>query len=163
MSNNESLELQVQHEIESIPCAAEEWGRVFVGQLEDEYTSAAVKLPTNATSADFRRAMMTAVVKVLGESGAKPQEIARLVEETVRRLSPVDRNVEWTSQRNARRMELIDKWIQKTLTLDEAAELEQLTECMRTHCDTEEMVPLEGARRLHRRLLGIDDSEPTPN
>ena len=163
MSNDESHELQGQQEIESISSDAEDWGSQFVKHLELEYTNAASELPTGATGPHFRQAMMTAVVKVLHESGAKSEEITRLLKESVSRRSPIDSSVEWTSERNARRLELIDKWIQQTLSPGEAVELERLTERMRVHCDTEEMVPLEGARRLHRHLLGIDDSERTPS
>ena len=39
---------------------------------------------------------------------------------------------------------------------DESIELDHLTALLRSVFDTEEMVPLAGARRLHRQLLGID-------
>ena len=81
MSNDESLELPGQRETKSISSDAEDWGRQFVKHLEIEYTSAASKLPTGATWADFRQAMMTAVTDVLDESGAKPEETTRLLEE----------------------------------------------------------------------------------
>lgn len=66
---------------------------------------------------------------------------------------------EWTGEKNKRRVALIDKLIQQSLSPDEAAELDRLTDNMRHHLDTEELVPTEGARQLHRRLLNLSDSE----
>jgi hypothetical protein len=163
MPIDKSLDLQKQLELKSISSDAEDWGNQFVKHLELEYTSAASELPAGASFADFRRAMMSAVITVLGESGAKPEETARLLKETMSRFLSTDRNVEWTSERNARRIELIDKLIQANLSIEEAAELDRLTGNMRAQYDIEEMIPLEGARRLHRRLLDIDGSESTPN
>ena len=79
-------------------------------------------------------------------------------EEIADRLVPNDGDAAWSSQKNARRLALIDKKIQQTITPKEAIELLRLTKQMRVHCDSEEMVPLEGARRLHRRLLDMDES-----
>ena len=162
MSNDESLDLQGQQKTRSIHPDAEDWGGKFAWTLELEYSNTAAQLPDGASSVDFRRAMLTAVVNVLGESGAKPEEIAQLLEECIRPLSLVKGDDEWTSEKNGRRLELIDKFIQQTLSPEEAVELERLTEQMRSRYDTEEMVPLEGARRLHRQLLENDDAEHTP-
>jgi hypothetical protein len=69
---------------------------------------------------------------------------------------------DWTRERNDRRVALIDKFIQGELTPEESVELEQLTEYMRTHFDTEAAVPLEGAKRLHRRLLQRIEAQREP-
>ena len=158
MSNDESLESQGRQEAESISSDAADWGRQFVKCLRLEYANLASELPTDATWPDFQQAMMIAVGRVLDESGATPESIARLWEEIADRLLPVDADAAWNREKNARRLKLIDRKIQQTITPKEAIELTRLTKQMRVHCDREEMVPLEGARRLHRRLLDMDES-----
>ena len=159
MSKDASRELSGQQWTESVASDAEEFGNLFLKHLEIEYSSMVSQLPRTATWADCQRAMMMAVVKVLEESGGQLEEIPPLVTEVAGSVPPVETNTEWNTADNARRTQLIDKWIQRALSTDEAAELEQLTERLRVHHDTEEMVPLEGARRLHRRLMGIDGTE----
>jgi hypothetical protein len=127
--------------------------------LELAYADAASNLPLSATEADFRRVMMETFVRVWGESEAGQHEVNQLGEETASRLSTGDRTPEWNRKRNARRLVLIDRSIQGELSPQEAVELEQLTQAMRVHCDTEEMVPLKGARRLHKHLLSVDEPE----
>jgi hypothetical protein len=159
MSDDESLDRQGQRQAGALSSEAADWGSQFVKLLELEYVSAAAGLQDNATWEDYRQAMLNAVAEVLLDSGAAPREIAHLLEETGKRLSPIGGHTAWTKADNARRLELIDKWIQKTLSGDEAVELEQLTAAMRAHCDIEATVPLEGARRLHRQLLDMDETE----
>lgn len=157
MFNDESLESQSQQEAESISSDAADWGSEFVKHLELEYADSASELPIDATWPDFQQAMMIALGRVFDESGATPESITQLWEGIADRLVPNDGDAAWSSQKNARRLKLIDKKIQQTITPKEAIELMQLTKQMRVHCDSEEMVPLEGARQLHRRLLDMDD------
>jgi hypothetical protein len=60
---------------------------------------------------------------------------------------------EWSDAKNARRCELIDRQIQNTISAEEAAELERLQYAMRTHLDRVAPLPMEGAKRLHAKLL----------
>ena len=158
MPNDESPESQGQQKTASISSDAADWGRQFVKCLRLEYAHLASELPTDATWPDFQQAMMIAVGRVFDESGATPESITRLWEEIADRLLPVDADPTWNREKNAQRLKLIDKKIQQTLAPEEAIELTRLTKQMRAHCDTEEMVPLEGARQLHRRLLDMDES-----
>ncbi len=158
MSSDESLELQSHQQAKSISSDAADWGRQFAKSLRLEYAHLASELPTDATWPGFQQAMMVAVGRVFEESGATPESIARLWEEIADRLLPVDADAAWNREKNARRLKLIDKRIQQMITPKEAIELTRLTKQMRIHCDREEMVPLEGARRLHRRLLDMDES-----
>ena len=162
MSQDASPELLGQKRTESLASDAEEFGDLFIKHLEIEYSSIVSQLPKTATWTDCQRAMMTAIVKVLEESGVEIEKIPTLVTEVARSIPPVETRTEWSTADNARRTQLIDKWIQRTLSTDEAAELEQLTERLRVHHDTEQMVPLEGARQLHRQLMGIDGTEDEP-
>jgi hypothetical protein len=162
MPNDESLESQRLQEAKPVSGDAEEWGRLFVKNLELEYASSASALPADATWPDFQQAMMIAIGKVFEESGATLESVARLWDEIAGRPSPIDEDVTWSREKNARRLNLIDKKIQQTITPAEALELTRLTQQMRTHCDREEMVPLEGARKIHRRLLDMADPKGTP-
>ena len=158
MFNDESLESQSRQKAESISSDAVDWGRQFVKSLELEYTNLVSELPAGATWPDFQQAMMIAVGTVFDESGATPESVAQLWETIADRLLPADADGAWNREKNARRLTLIDKKIQQTITPAEAIELVRLTKQMRVHCDREEMVPLEGARQLHRRLLDMNDS-----
>ena len=159
MSTDESLKEQFKQGSESVTADAIDWGNQFVKLLELEYTNAAALLPAEARWAEFRRVMLRAVVATLVESGADPDEISRLLQQGVPLDHDVDKNAGWTSECNARRVTLIDKMIQQTLSAEEAVELDRLTARLRLHVDKEELVPIEGARRLHRRLLETDNPE----
>jgi hypothetical protein len=158
MFNDESLESQSRQQADSLSSDAVDWGRQFIKCLELEYTNLASELPADATWPDFQQAMMIAVGRVFDESGATPERIAQLWEAAADCLLSIDADAAWNREKNARRLNLIDKKIQQTITPKEAIELARLTAQMRVHCDSEKMVPLEGARQLHRRLLDMDES-----
>ncbi|MBM4088485.1 MAG: hypothetical protein FJ276_03530 [Planctomycetes bacterium] len=158
MSADESLKQRRRRGGESVRADAIDWGSHFVKFLELEYTNAAARLSAEATWADYRRTMFHAVVAALRESGTNPDEIAQLLREGIPLDHDVDQSAGWTSECNARRIALIDKKIQQTLSEAEAAELDRLTARLRLHVDNEELVPMKGARRLHRQLLETDNS-----
>lgn len=60
---------------------------------------------------------------------------------------------EWSEAKNARRCELIDRKIQESITPDEEAELDSLQQALRDYLDRVAPLPLEGAKRLHAKLL----------
>lgn len=60
--------------------------------------------------------------------------------------------VEWNASLNQRRFELIDKEIRGTLSPAEQIELAGLTRIMREQLETEDNLPLEGAKALLRKL-----------
>lgn len=162
MSTDESLEAQRKQRSESIAVQAIDWGSQFVKNLEFEYSNAAAELPAQATWADFRRAMVRAFEATLVESGAHPGDIRNLIQESLSLDHDVEKSAGWTSELNARRMELIDKLIQQSLSPKEAAELGRLTAQLRLHVDNEELLPLEGARQIHRRLLESNNPGEQP-
>lgn len=55
-------------------------------------------------------------------------------EEIAGRLLPIDGDAAWSREKDARRLQLIDKKIQQTITPKEAIELTRLTKQMRVHC-----------------------------
>jgi hypothetical protein len=62
-------------------------------------------------------------------------------------------SVDWNPAKNDRRCQLIDRKIDGTLTLIEAAELAKLQVEMGRWLDQVAPLPLESARALHRELL----------
>jgi hypothetical protein len=60
---------------------------------------------------------------------------------------------EWTERKNARRRELIDKKIQRTITAIERQELEQLQRQAIAFRDKASPLPIDQARQLHQELL----------
>jgi hypothetical protein len=155
MSSNEPHEAIGQ----DVPPAAVYWGREFVHDLEVVYQEEVASLKADASEVDFRRAMASAILVALDKLGLDPAGATLLFKQIAHQFVRVGADHAWTGEKFARRLELIDKRIQQTLSPEEAIELDFLTELMRATCDTELTVPLEGARRLHRQLLGIDDSE----
>jgi hypothetical protein len=67
--------------------------------------------------------------------------------------TPADDTEEWSNTKNARRIYLIDKEIDGSITSEEAIELEALTRQMRRYVDKVAPLPLESARKLHQELL----------
>jgi hypothetical protein len=58
----------------------------------------------------------------------------------------------WSSAMNDRRVALIERDVDGTITRDESLELEYLQEAMRAHVQRSAPIPLEEARELHAKL-----------
>jgi hypothetical protein len=67
----------------------------------------------------------------------------------------------WSAEKDARRCELIDKKIQRTIDAAEACELGELQSEAMEHFDRIAPPPIEGARRLHEQLLTLRQQEET--
>ncbi len=104
----------------------------------------------------FRQHITTSFVEMLRETGARPDEIATLLKTNLKALLVPD-DTPWTDEKNDRRITLIDKSMKQSLSPEEAFELDQLTEQLRKHCDTEEAVPMKGAKKLHDYLLDLGE------
>lgn len=90
------------------------------------------------------------------ESGlceADLQLLKHFAEAIGRQAGRDDTNDHWTDDKNARRCELIDREIAGRITETEKVELDSLQNQMRRHLDRVAPFPVEGARRLHQRLL----------
>jgi hypothetical protein len=68
----------------------------------------------------------------------------------------------WSAESNRRRLALIDKQIQQSISLAEQLELARLTAQMRAQVDTEINLPLQGARAIHKRLLAVERKDSAP-
>lgn len=95
---------------------------------------------------------MRAVKLTLLESGMDHAEILELFGQVALEVANAPGKLEWNSELNKRRFELIDRDIQGTLSRREEIELAGLTQLMREHIDSEANLPVEGARNLHRLL-----------
>lgn len=67
--------------------------------------------------------------------------------------TPDDNCEKWTEEKNAHRRALIDKKIQRTITDEERAELEQLQQQAIAYRDQVAPLPIDAARRVHEELL----------
>ena len=156
MPNDKSLNPYELRDKQALSSDAEDWGRQFMKHLELEYAVSAIGLPANAAQATFRQAMLVAILEVLHDSGASHDDIAQMVAAKLSKSTLGNSGASWTDDENTRRLQLIDKWIGRTITDEESVELHRLTDQLRTYCDNEINVPLEGARELHRQLLTKD-------
>jgi hypothetical protein len=139
---------------------ANDWFRQFVKLLELFIVETGQGLPSDARATDYRLAAMRAVKLTLVDSGIDDDEIVNLFGRVALEDTNAPTKLEWNTELNKRRFELIDGDIQGTLSRGEQIELAGLTQLMREQVDSELNLPLEGARKLHRHLSGFD-SEST--
>jgi len=66
------------------------------------------------------------------------------------------KSLQWSSDLNKRRFELIDRDLQGLINMSEQIELAALTQLMREQVETEANLPFAGARKLHRSLTSGD-------
>lgn len=81
--------------------------------------------------------------------GRSPQKRHSNGSAKVEQTSPTD----WTEEKNARRCHLIDRKVQDVITAEEDEELDRLQQALRQHLDRVAPLNLDGAKRLHARLL----------
>jgi len=142
-------------EFESGPAStsehANDWIRRFVHQLEVNFADTSLGLPPDARVPEYQLATIRAVFHTLLDSGMDSESFAETAGRVLieRRLG----SIEWNSELNQRRFELIDKEIQETLTPAEGVELAGLTGIMREQLESEANLPMEGTKALHRKLL----------
>jgi hypothetical protein len=145
---------------DSISERASEWIRLCVKHFELNLLEGSRSLPPDASDRDYGVAAIRAMFETLRDSGMDTESFA----ETVGRVLIEERpgSIEWNSELNQRRFELIDKEIQETLTPAERVELAGLTGIMREQLESEANLPMEGAKALHRKLLELAaEDEPS--
>jgi len=138
---------------DSISEQASDWIRLFIKHFELNVLDTCRSLPPDASDLDYRVAAIRAMFETFLDSGMDSELFA----ETVGRVLIEERpgSIEWNSELNQRRFELIDKEIQETLTPAERVELAGLTKVMREQLESEANLPMEGAKALHRKLLEL--------
>lgn len=136
--------------------SANDWFRQFLKHLELFMVETGQGLPTDSKLTDHRLAAMRAVKLTLLDSGMDDEEVRSLVGRVALEDADLPAQLEWNADLNKRRFELIDGDIQGTLSPAEQIELAGLTHLMREHVDSEDNLPVEGARKLHRLLTEMD-------
>ena len=137
----------------SISLHASDWLRQFVKHFEQNFVDASEHLAPNANLSAYQLATVRAVIATLNDSGLTAESAREMLAQVS--MEQDNNLIEWTSDLNNRRFELIDKDIQETLPPMEQIELTALTKIMRQHLDAELTLPMEGARALHRKLTEL--------
>ncbi len=132
---------------------ANDWIRRFVQQLELNFVDTSLILPSDARMLEYQLATIRAVFRTLLDSGMDTESFAEAVGRILIEVRPG--SIEWNSEMNQRRFELIDKEIQETLVPAERVELAGLTAIMREQLESEANLPMEGAKAFHRKLLEL--------
>jgi hypothetical protein len=130
------------------------WIRQFVKQFELHVLDASHDLTPDAGVSDSQMATARAIVATYLDSGMELDSVMELFGRVAVERRPV--GACWSDALNQRRIALIDKEIQGSLTPAESVELAGLTRIMRDHVDAEANLPMEGARALHRKLLQLE-------
>ena len=136
------------------------WGRKFLTLVEDRFAHLLSNLPlSTATLADYQKAMTRAVFEEFRASGTNSEALAIWFEEFDRELGQGGVESSWNEEKNSRRLGLVDKSIQQTLTADETIELGRLTAELRVACRREDFSQMEALRQLHGQLLDRPPSQ----
>jgi len=122
----------------------------FVPDFERALVDESARLQEHTDITEFQNA----TVRTLLDSGMSVESLTESVGQVLNDLDPID--AEWNSRRNKRRLALIDKQIQRSITPAEKLELARLTTAMRQHVDSEANLPIQGARALHKKLLAAN-------
>jgi hypothetical protein len=132
------------------------WIRTFVERFEEHALDASRDLPPDAGVSDSQVATARAILETFLESGMELESVVELLGRVA--MDWRHGRAPWSEALNERRFALIDKEMQGSLTPSESIELAGLTRIMRDHAESQENLPIEGVRALHRKLLQL---EPT--
>lgn len=130
---------------------AADWVAQFSKLLELEFNSVPQEVAGEAMDDTYRQSITRAFLNVLADSGASTEEISGLIQNALRSTHPQE--VEWTDEKNVRRVELIDKKIQGDIAPEERMELARLQQEASTYLNRQSPLPIEAARRMHKELL----------
>ena len=151
-----AVKKQPESDAGALPETANDWFRQFLMHLELFMVETGQGLSADSKSADHCLAAMRAVKLTLLDSGMDDEEIRNLLGRIAVEETATGTQLEWNAELNKRRFELIDGDIQGTLNPAEQIELAGLTHLMREYVDSEDNLPIEGAKKLHRRLTEMD-------
>lgn len=151
-----AIKKQPESDAGEISEAVNDWFRQFLKHLEIFMVETGQGLPADSEPADHCLAAMRAVKLTLLDSGMDDEGVRNLLGRIAVEETNTGTQLEWNAELNKRRFELIDGDIQGTLNPAEQSELAGLTHLMREHVDSEDNLPFEGAKKLHRRLTEMD-------
>jgi hypothetical protein len=135
--------------------------QIEVGFARHFYKSGEVE----GTVSDGRKLALTQLLQVLCEQGLTVAEVREALQQAgvqVEATQPLVSPGPWSEEKNARRIALIDKKIQGTLSSDELPEFESLQAQAIAYRDRVAPLPIEGAKRLHQELLEKEQSRKRP-
>ncbi|QDV51784.1 hypothetical protein [Gimesia fumaroli] len=140
----------------SIPGGVHEWIRIFIKNLELNFSDAYRGLPEAPSQSDLEEPAIRTIILTLLESDSRinMESILEIMGQIWAEHNT--QSTEWNAKLNQRRFELIDKEIQEKISTAESIELAGLTNLMRKHVDSEENLPMKGAKELHRKLLELN-------
>lgn len=145
--------------VSSIPFDAALWLKNFIVDFEDHFATSASTLPTTTEASQLQKLAVLAAVQTLVNSGMNLDSLQDVLGEVM--SSQQSANIKWDERHNQRRIELIDKDIQETLTLQEGVELAQLTRSMRDYLQVHHPLEMEGTRKLHQKLITLRNTAIT--
>ena len=151
-----AVKKQPESDARELSEAANDWFRQFLKHLELFMVETGQDLHEDSKPTDHRLAAMRAVKLTLLDSGMDDEDVRDLLARIAIEETRTSSQIEWNAELNKRRFKLIDGDIQGTLNPAEQIELAGLTSLMREHVDSEDNLPLKGARELHRRLAEMD-------
>jgi hypothetical protein len=160
MSPDRPLEPRATAAQEPIDTDARFWSLQWIPVFEQALLAESTHLRKPTDISDLYRMTIRAMLSTLIDSGMSPESFIDLVGHTLSEMSPPEAT--WSAESNRRRLALIDKQIQQSISLAEQLELARLTAQMRAQVDTEINLPLQGARAIHKRLLAVERKDSAP-
>lgn len=157
MASKKLPDIESASESRNVTSEVEFWLQQFQKHFAIAFYDRCQSLPDTPGHDEIQRVTSEALVETLLDSGTSPESLIDAVGQV-----QLERTLEaatWTEEMNQRRVELIDRDLQQSATLDEQVELAKLTATMRAAIDTESNLPLLGAKRLHEKLLKMGDQE----
>ena len=143
---------------QSIPVAAAEWLTVFKKHFsiafKDDLESRSILSPQDA---DLQQAAIGAMISTLRDSGLSEDQMLCFLGEAFHKVQP--KPAGWTTELAQRRIDLIDRRIEGSISFDEKVELASLTNALRSTVDNEASFPIEGAQALHAILKAMEEKE----
>jgi len=151
MADKKLREPRAGTKVVSVGPDAKFWMMKFVPDFERALVHESASLQEHTDINEFQNVTVRAMLRTLLDSGMSVESLTEIVGQVLNDLDPID--AEWNSRLNKRRLALIDKQIQRSITPAEKLELARLTTAMRQHVDSEANLPIQGARALHKKLL----------
>lgn len=139
------------------PSHAADWLNTFKKHFSIAFQDATSSLANEAGEEDLQRAAISAMTTTLRDSGLSDEQMLIFLGEAFERADSVP--AEWTPEQNQRRIDLIDRGIEKSISFDEKIELARLTAALRASVSAEEIFPMEGAIALHAKLKAMEQKE----
>ena len=139
---------------------AADWLNAFKKHFSIAFQDAVSDLSSDAENLELQKAAIVAMTTTLRESGLSDDQLLVFLSEAFETVHVGA--IEWTTELNQRRIELIDRDLANEISFDEKVELARLTNALRANVSTEEAFPMQGARELHAKLKAMEQKEDQP-